>query len=184
MQIEHPGPMSHSWTISVSGRVYGPYSLSQMQGFHAEGRLADHSLVARENENQFHPAVEDGQLSPLFAAQTPEARKARKPAPQSAQASRYIIMAEMKSRSVSGLEEEIFSLGVAQRFMSQAWILVSDAPINTVRNALVQKLGKLDTLFIADAAHDKAAWFNFTSESDARVRELWHRTPEPQAKSA
>ena len=43
--------MSESWTISVGGRVYGPYSLEQMQGFHAENRLADHSMVARDGED-------------------------------------------------------------------------------------------------------------------------------------
>ena len=42
--------MAESWTISVGGRVYGPYSLEQMQGFHAENRLADHSLVARASD--------------------------------------------------------------------------------------------------------------------------------------
>ncbi len=174
--------MAESWTISVSGRVYGPYSLGQMQGFHAEGRLADHSLVARSGEDQFHPAREDGELAQLFS---PAAKPApRKPVPVNPQASRFVIMADMKSRSISGLEEEIFSLGAAQRFMPQAWMLVSEAPINAVRSALVQRLGKLDSLFIVDAAHDKAAWFNFGPESDARVRAMWQRPAEPQAKSA
>src|SRR5215469_11668826 len=58
--------MAESWTISVGGRVYGPYSLEQMQGFHAENRLADHSMVARAGEEQFHPASEDPALAPLF----------------------------------------------------------------------------------------------------------------------
>ena len=43
--------------------------------------------------------------------------------------------------------------------------------------SLVQKLGKIDTLFIVDAAHDKAAWFNFGPENDARVRRMWTREP-------
>ena len=42
--------MAESWTISAGGRVYGPYTLEQMQGFHAENRLADHSLIARAGE--------------------------------------------------------------------------------------------------------------------------------------
>ena len=61
--------MSESWTISVGGRVYGPYSLEQMRGFHAEGRLADHSLVARAGEDQFHAANEDVALALLFQPQ-------------------------------------------------------------------------------------------------------------------
>jgi hypothetical protein len=86
-----------------------------------------------------------------------------------------VIISDMKSRSITGLEEEIFGLGTAHRFMPQAWVLASEASINTIRNALVQKLGKIDSLFIVDAAHDKAAWFNFGPENDARVRRMWQR---------
>lgn len=181
--------MAESWTISVAGRVYGPYSLEQMQGFHAENRLADHSLVARAGEEQFHPASEDPALAPLFQAGPAESAQPGEPAPHrfgvrageehgQGLPSHFVIIADMKSRSISGLEEEIFTLGIAHRFMGQAWILSSDASINTIRNALVQKLGKLDTLFIVDAAHDKAAWFNFGPETDTRIRKMWSRPAE------
>jgi hypothetical protein len=62
--------------------------------------------------------------------------------------------------------------------MPQAWLLSSDMPINQLRQTLVQKLGKLDMLFIADATHDKAAWFNFGPEADARIRRIWQKTPD------
>ena len=180
--------MAESWTISVGGRVYGPYTLEQMQGFHAENRLADHSLIARAGEEQFHPAIEDPELAPLFnkGVEPEQATPAVEPAPaphrfgrsepeMDAQPSHFVIVADLKSGSISGLEEEIFTLGQAHRFMPQAWVLSSDASINTIRNALVQKLGKIDTLFIVDAAHDKAAWFNFGPESDTRIRKMWSR---------
>jgi hypothetical protein len=181
--------MAEPWAISVGGRVYGPYSLEQMQGFHAENRLADHSLIARAGEEQFHPAIEDPELAPLFktaeaelaapaaepaAAATPHRFGRSEPEPD-AHPSHFVIVADLKSSSISGLEEEIFTLGQAHRFMPQAWILSSEASINTIRNALVQKLGKIDTLFIVDAAHDKAAWFNFGPESDTRIRKMWSR---------
>ena len=180
--------MSDSWTISVGGRVYGPYSIEQMRAFHAEGRLADYSLVARAGEEQFHAANEDPALAAFFhpaaatPAQQPEAPAAsphRFGAETEAQGERthYVIIADMKSRSIAGLEEEIFNLGPAHRFMPQAWVLSSEVGINTIRHALVQKLGKIDTLFIVDAAHDKAAWFNFGPENDARVRRMWTREP-------
>jgi hypothetical protein len=183
--------MAESWTISVGGRVYGPYSLEQMQGFHAENRLADHSLIARAGEEQFHPAVEDSELAPLFqtvseeiaapaaepVAATPH-RFGRSETDESIGPSHFVIVADMKSSSISGLEQEIFNLGPAHRFMPQAWVLSSEASINTIRNALVQKLGKIDTLFIVDAAHDKAAWFNFGPESDTRIRRMWSRPVE------
>ena len=49
--------------------------------------------------------------------------------------------------------------------------------LNTIRHALMQKLGKLDTIFVVDTIHDRAAWFNFGPEADIRVRRMWSRTP-------
>jgi hypothetical protein len=191
--------MAETWTISVGGRVYGPYSLEQMQGFHAENRLADHSLIARAGEEQFHPASEDPALAPLFQPQPvdeadhgPESEPASEPVHEPAQPHRFgaraeaeaagpahfVIVADMKSGSITGLEDEIFKLGQAHRFSAQSWVLCSDASINLVRNALVQKLGKLDTIFIVDAAHDKAAWFNFGPETDTRIRKMWSKPVE------
>jgi hypothetical protein len=183
--------MLESWTISVGGRVYGPYSIEQMRAFHAEGRLADHSLVARAGEDQFHAANEDLALAAFFqpVSQAAPAAPTQPEAPAatphkfgadtepSGERTHYVIIADMKSRSITGLEEEIFNLGPAHRFMPQAWVLSSEVGINTIRHALVQKLGKIDTLFIVDAAHDKAAWFNFGPENDARVRRMWTREP-------
>ena len=183
--------MAESWTISVGGRVYGPYNLEQMQGFHAENRLADHSMVARDGEEQFRPAGEDPELAHLFqhepvaAAEQPTASAqprrfgARVETEASGgQPTHFVVVADMKSRSISGLEEEIFSLGEAHRFGPQAWVLCSEGSINAIRNALVQKLGKLDTLFIVDTVHDKAAWFNLGPETDTRIRKMWSRTSE------
>jgi GYF domain 2 len=198
--------MTESWTISVDGRVYGPYTAEQMQTFQAEGRLAVHSLVARAGEDQFRPASEDPELGALFPAQRhnesqvqtsapqlqPSLPAAAEPAPPSSggaphkfgnaetpatgERNRYVILSDMKSGSITGLEEEIFNLGPAHRFMPQAWILTSDVSLSAIRAGLIQKLGKLDTLFIVDAAHDKAAWFNFGPEADIKVRRMWSRS--------
>jgi GYF domain 2 len=181
--------MAESWTISVGGRVYGPYSLEQMQDFHAEKRLADHSLVARGGEEQFHPASEDPELATWFQ---PIAREAASASSETAPRfgsraegengvpSHFVIIADMKSRSITSLEDEIFALGAAHRFGAQAWALSSEISLNTIRNALVQKLGKIDTLFIVDATRDKAAWFNFGPETDTRIRRMWSRPAEHQ----
>jgi len=191
--------MSHTWTISVSGQSYGPYTAEQMQSFAGQGRLAPQSLVARDGENQLRAASDDPLLAALF-------RPAASPAAQrptqfftaegneeiqsfgrgeadvgDGQRAHFLIVADMKSRSISGLEEEIFNLGPAIPILPQAWLLASDMPINAIRQSLVQKLGKLDTLFIADATHDKAAWFNFGPEQDSRIRRIWQKTPDAAA---
>jgi len=193
--------MSDTWTISVSGRSYGPYTAQQMQGFAAEGRLAPQSLVARADENQYRAASEDAILAALFRPAAPAAqpkpaqfftaegnedvqsfgRHQDEDAATSGQRTHFIVVADMKSRSISGLEEEIFNLGPAVPIMPQAWLLASDMAINAIRQTLVQKLGKLDMLFIADATHDKAAWFNFGPEADSRIRRIWQKTPDPTA---
>lgn len=187
--------MTDTWTISVGGRIYGPYTFEQMRDFHAENRLADHSLVARAGEEQFRPAGEDALLAPLFQlAPQAENKFDKEPGSEAQQPHRFgaraeteasygtpshfVIVADMKSSSITGLEDEIFKLGQAHRFNDQAWVLVSEYAINIVRTALVRKLGKLDTIFIVDAAHDKAAWFNFGPETDTRIRKMWSKPAE------
>lgn len=200
--------MTDTWMISVSGQTYGPYTLQQMQSFVAEGRLAPHSLAAPAGDPNFKPAGEHQALLRLFA---PAAAPAPSPSatgkfvtaegiesdedtisptfgrsndePRSGERGRFVVVADMKSRSISGLEEEIFNLGPAYSLMPQAWLLTSDQPINIIRNALVQKLGKMDMLFIVDATHNKAAWFNFGPESDTRIRRVWTAQHEPIAKA-
>ncbi len=187
--------MSETWTISAGDRSYGPYTIAQMRSFAAEGRLAPHSRVMRNGESDFHLASEDILLAPLFSsthnftgidrtmshAEQPSQRFGRRDnAGEANEMAHYVIVADMKSRSVAGLEEEIFTMGSACSLMPQLWLLTCPLGINAVRNTLVQKLGKLDMLFVVDATHDKAAWFNFGPESDARIRKLWTRIGEPQ----
>ena len=193
--------MAETWSISVGSRVYGPYTIEQMHAFHAEGRLATHSLVARAGEEQFHPAGEDTELALLFPVATapvsepvetqaapqssPEPHRfGRETEPSASDRSRFVIISHMKTSSISALEEEIFKLGPAYRFMPQSWVLTSEASLNTIRHALMQKLGKLDTIFIVDTVHDRAAWFNFGPEADTRVRRMWSRTPEGARKAS
>jgi hypothetical protein len=179
--------MPDTWTIAVNGNSYGPYTLAQMRSFVAEGRLAAHSQVARAGAEQFTPATQDDELAPLFRTAAPtrpafytaggdvQQQNFGRSEEDVRERSHYIIIADMKSRSISGLEEEIFSLGQAQPILPQAWIVATEQSINVVRNNLVKRLGKLDMIFVVDATHDKAAWFNFGPEADARIRRIWQK---------
>ncbi|HWC63271.1 MAG TPA: DUF4339 domain-containing protein [Rhizomicrobium sp.] len=193
--------MPETWTISVGTKVYGPYTTGQMRAFYGEGRLAPHSLVARGGEDQFHPAGEDPDLAALFPSNSypdqaplpsprapepqpaPEPRRFGQDAEASGERTRFVIIADMKSGSISALEEEIFNLGQAFRFMPQAWVVTSEVSLSTIRHALVQKLGKLDTIFVVDTVRDRAAWFNFGPEADSRFRRMWSRMPEAARKA-
>jgi hypothetical protein len=185
--------MASTWTIKANDRCYGPYTLEQMRGFATEGRLAPHSLVASDNAGRFAPAHEYEALAALFrpAAPAPQrpvfftaegdlgaAYAVREPEP--ATQSRFVIMAEMKSRSIAGLEQEIQRCGQAIQLMPQAWLLASDMTVNALRNTLIQRLGRVDMLFIVDATNNKAAWFNYGPENDSRIRRVWQEAQRQQ----
>jgi GYF domain 2 len=182
--------MSQTWMIKANERSYGPYTAAQMRSFASEGRLAPHSFVARDGDTQFRTASEDADLAALFRPSAPT-----RPAFFTADGdggqqtfgkndgstgvlSHYVIIADMKSRSIAGLEEEIHRCGLAFAIMPQAWLLSSELSINALRNSLVQKLGRTDMLFIVDAGRNKAAWFNYGPEADSRVRRVWQKAQE------
>jgi hypothetical protein len=184
--------MPASWMVNVEGRAYGPYTDAQMASFAAEGRLAPQSLVARQGETEFHQAGDDTGLAKLFfgvgpkptisqqvqAASEPRFGSAfGKREEQEGERAQLVVFADMKSRSISGLEEEIHKLGQAFSVMPQVWLLRTGKSANAVRNQLVQQLGKLDVLFVVDAANNKAAWFNYGPEAEARIRRIWSREP-------
>jgi GYF domain 2 len=193
--------MSASWMVNVGGRAYGPYTDAQMAAFAAEGRLAPQSLIARSNEALFRPAGEEPTMVALFSPIKPERTPAPAPARNDAkpsgtfgrskdesqktgEPSHVVIIADMKSRSIVGLEEEIYRLGQACPLLPQIWLLRTDQSVNAVRNHLVQQLGKLDVLFVVDATNNKAAWFNFGPEQEARIRRVWSKDEPSKQRAA
>jgi GYF domain 2 len=192
--------MSASWMVNVGGRAYGPYTDAQMAAFAAEGRLAPQSLIARSDEPMFRLAGEEPALAAFFppammtpAANEPAPRAEAKPVGtfgrtkdegQKGELSHIVVIADMKSRSIVGLEEEIYRLGQACPLLPQIWLLRTDQTVNAVRNHLVQQLGKLDVLFVVDATNNKAAWFNFGPESEARIRRIWSKDESAKLRAA
>lgn len=188
--------MDEMWFVSVGGQSYGPYPLDQMRAFIAEGRVLPLSLVGQPDSESLGPAGDDPILGPLFRP-TPvrpfavsQPLKSSEPAPRkfghddtTEELSHIVVIADMKSGSINGLEETIFSLGQANPLMPQVWLLTTNRSVNGVRNALTQKLGKLDTLFLVDATHDKVAWHNFGPEAESRIRRVWARTGESERKT-
>jgi hypothetical protein len=186
--------MADAWYISVQDRAYGPYTEAQMETFVSEGRLAPHSLVARAGETRLRNAGDEPALTAIFPpAAAASSAIARPMSPQetaaaqafgregqqiSSERSHVIIFADMKSRSITGLEEEIYNLGPAHAILPQVWLVACELPVTAIRNLLVQKLGKLDMIFIIDATHDKASWFNFGPEAETRIRRIWAKTHE------
>lgn len=199
-----------AWIISVAGQAYGPYSTPQMEAFAVEGRLAPHSLVAQPGDKQFRAASDEPALSAFFkpsefapqpattisatVGNTTFAAPTKTPdssAPgkfgrhadenKDGELTRFVIMTDLKSGSITGVEEELFRLGPCCTVFPQVWVVQSDLTASGIKNLLIQKLGKLDTLFVVDTTHDKAAWFNFSPEAETRVRRIWSKAVEPAA---
>lgn len=84
--------MIGAWNINVSGRVYGPFTSERMRSFVGEGRLAPHSLVARDGSSDWHEARDEPEFTDVFAQRNPQTPAtapavAPAPAPQPALAS-------------------------------------------------------------------------------------------------
>jgi hypothetical protein len=170
-----------------------------------EGRLAAHSLVAREGSTDWHEAREEPEFSDVFTPRAPAAASAaprgsadmptqKKRALPSAQlvagpsahvnateatdqqTAHFVVIIEFKSRSAGNIETAIASLGPNYRLNNNVWILSTEQSVSTVRNRLVQELGKLDSLFVIDASRGKAAWSNFGPEADVRIRRVWQKS--------
>jgi hypothetical protein len=183
--------MSASWMVSVDGRAYGPYTDAQMAAFAAEGRLAPQSIVARAGEETFRPAGEEPALAACFDRPAPPAPKPSQPPSRSgavfgrikeepkadSQLAHIVVIADVKARAMTGLQDEIFKLGSACLLLPQVWLLQTDKSVNEVRNVLVQQLSTVDVLFVVDATNNKAAWFNFSHEAEARIRRVWSGEP-------
>src|SRR4051812_29546331 len=98
------------WIISVEGKTFGPYTAAQMQAFAVEGRLAAHSIIAREDEGRFGLAAQDAELGFLFKAAQPAATKPARDATlrpfghaeenTGGEPSHFLIVADMKSGSI------------------------------------------------------------------------------------
>lgn len=188
--------MDEMWFVSVEGRSYGPYPLDQMRGFIAEGRVLPQSLVGQPESESLGPAIDDPILGPLFrpvsarASAVSQPLKLSEPAPRkfgqddaTEETSHIVVIADMKSGSINGLEEAIFNLGQVSPVLPQVWILTTNRSVNGVRNALMQKLGKIDMLFLVDATHDKIAWHNFGPEAESRIRRAWTRISENERRA-
>ncbi|MBU6442937.1 MAG: DUF4339 domain-containing protein [Alphaproteobacteria bacterium] len=188
--------MDEMWFVSVGGRSYGPYPLDQMRGFIAEGRVLPQSLVGQPDSESLAPAGDDPVLGPLFqpapvrTSAISQPLKAPEPAPRrfgqddaTEETSHIVVIADMKSGSINGMEETLFNLGQVSQVMPQVWLLATNRSVNGVRNALMQKLGKIDMLFLVDSTHDKVAWHNFGPEAESRIRRIWARPRDTERKA-
>ena len=187
MSLNSENSNGSSWRVSVGGKVYGPYSHTQMEGFVAEGRIAAHSIVASGDTGPWLAATDDPQLASLFlrnVSREMDARPRIKTQPvvehlavtdAKQHGFNFIVVADIKTRSGYGFERELSKLGDSFRLSMTVFMLHSDFPIAQVRNALVQHLGKTDSLLVVEANQSKSAWFNLGPQAEAHIRRVWQQ---------
>jgi hypothetical protein len=103
---------------------------------------------------------------------------AASPEPTEVNRAHFAVVIDRKGQAQSrgnNLEEAISSLGPWYQLLPNVWIISTEHTVNSVRNRLLQELGKSDSLFVIDASRGKAAWFNFGPEADARIRRVWQK---------
>lgn len=178
----------NQWYVQVSGQSYGPYSVDQMRGFIAEGRVIATSLISQDMEQGFAMAAAFPAFSPMLAPKatprpltldTPVAQAAQQPvsqqpisaAPKSVTV--YLVMAEIRSDAAMGFLQALQAYGTAQRIGDTVWLLRSDVPLEPLHSALSASLTRQDRLFILDSFNNKTAWSHIGADMDARIREMW-----------
>ena len=70
--LESSAVPSHRWVLKYGDKIYGPYAYEAVKGYVAEGRVAEHSLLAPEGTpagaSMWRYAIDIPAFAPLFAA--------------------------------------------------------------------------------------------------------------------
>lgn len=193
-----PHPLDGRWVLEVQGRIYGPYTGHALKEYARQGRVAPHSTVARTGrpagEEEWVRAADDPVLGTLFEGAGPVATPVRSRmtraadddtsyGPAKGQVDRrtqptsfnIVIVTDVKSRSSGPLETAILSLGPAFKVAANTWIVHTPSGAPEVVNLLTPHVGSADRLFVVDATRNRTAWFNMGPETDAKIRQVWHR---------
>jgi hypothetical protein len=189
------------WFIKAQGRVWGPYPESRVEGFVAEGRVAATTLTATSADGPFSPAALQVELRRLFAPSvepkpTSESYAAPRSAPHSAipyetlQRSAAVgielepiehaglLRPLLVFAALASLEEPAFEAALAihgpyVRIAAGLWLVKARLGPAALRNALSRRLRADDTLLVAEAPLDRAAWFNLDLAEERKLRTFW-----------
>ncbi|MBR9824900.1 MAG: DUF4339 domain-containing protein [Alphaproteobacteria bacterium] len=163
-----------SWFVKVEGRVYGPYTPTQMRAFAGEGRIAAHSLVSEEREGEFLSASDVEGFKAWFAESDGGTRVEKRVTP-GARPANFVIITEIHSDNSVAFRKSLEAYGDLESITSGVWLLRGPTTAAVLRNELSHVLDREDKLLIIDASHDRAAWFNLGSDADQNIRNLWGR---------
>ncbi len=168
-----------NWCIKVNDKVYGPYTVSQLKSFHAEGRLSEQSLISPAGGKSWRYAAQCPSIASVFKAPEPAKHFGKKSsvlgknAPAEGQLSSFVLVFDNKSGAASRLEQRIRAMGSAFRIADNVWALTSAYDIMDIQSDLGPHLQFREPLFITDAQRARSAWFNFTPDIQTKFSKAW-----------
>jgi hypothetical protein len=135
------------WWVQVRGKAYGPYSMEQLNGFVAEGRIRPATMVSdAEDGNWIEARRVIGLMAPLRA--------------------------DAANDSVEGAN--VTSMGHICDLAPGLWMVRTRFSAGVIRNTLSQTLERGDRFVVIDATRDRLAWFNLGPETDVKITKVWN----------
>ncbi|MBC7103192.1 MAG: hypothetical protein H5U13_08235 [Parvibaculum sp.] len=102
---------SHRWGLKYGDKVYGPYSYEAMKGYVAEGRVAEHSLIAPEGTpagaGMWQHAIDIPAFAILFRAPVEVEEQPVEPAAEEPRTGEIESSAELTATEVYEAEETV-----------------------------------------------------------------------------
>ncbi|WP_300380314.1 GYF domain-containing protein [Henriciella sp.] len=163
------------WRVKVNDRVYGPYTLGQMQTFRRERRIGPNTLVETEKPDVFRPASTHKALSFLFEETGAKASDA------AGDPANYLIVAQLDETLPIQLVEVLNSLGKFADVMPRVWALRSAYGQGQIRDCLQAAIGPDEQVMIANATTGRLAWLNLGPDADAHIQRIWDAEIKPDA---
>lgn len=165
---------SPSWFVNSSGKIFGPYTMSQMTEFAQQDRVRSTTVVRLGDDGEWMQAAVEPRLGRLFdqeavAAPPPAVNPERR---KDLTSSSVVIVGHFRSRSVETFERALSQFGEAVALTPSSWILRTNLAIGVLRNDLVKLLGASDRLFIVDGKNGKVTWANYGPSEEARLRKF------------
>ncbi|MET0546063.1 MAG: GYF domain-containing protein [Caulobacterales bacterium] len=170
--MNSPAPANgpDQWFVKVKDQVYGPYTLTTMRAFIAEGRVANQSMVADSKDGPFRAAGQAAPFSALF--QKPQEWTTAAIVTESSEAN-LIICADFVTGGVQEFSRIVLTLGPSARIGQSTWVVRTTHTAASARSALARTLGRDDRLFICDATRERTAYMNLGPGAEVDLRGVW-----------
>jgi GYF domain 2 len=166
------------WHLKIGSQIHGPYRVAQMRSLVMQGMLTPHSQISLAGTDEWRTASDEPAMAVFFRG-TKSKFAQRTAAPASTEKSakikstNFLLIIDIKAESNNDLEQAIRRMGQVTNIMKNIWILHGSYTVGTVRNALIQYMRPMDSLFIIDVGEGKNASFNLGPKVDAKLRTIW-----------